>query len=303
MSLKAAVTIEFLGSLLISIVTGFYYSWDNPSNIRAGTYQYPRDAALITGGLVGVLTLIGFGYSGAHFNWVLTLPLMICRKVTVKAGALYMLAQLIAYALGGLIVYELVYKNQYEIQVAKIDRNNDKILRNPPFSITKATIYNDNDLGSRDLSQILSETVCTFMLVFGYFVATTLKNLPSAGVAAIMGMSYFSIVTHSVYASTGVVNPIKLIGYLYMRKDCFLWLSSNRAALWTLVATPIPVAIVLFILFPIVFIGRSPFYRPRAESMTASQLVDPQPIDDRKPLEEPLVGIRKVVKDIQNLNK
>lgn len=292
MSLRAAVTIEFLGSLLISIVTGFYYSWDNPDRVKETSYQYPRDASLITGGLVGVLTLIGFGYSGAHFNWVITIPQIICRKVTLKAGFLYLLAQLFAYSLGGLIIYGLVYKDQYDTQIALVDNKTDKMLKNPPFAITKSTIYHDNELGKRDLSQMLSEAMCTLILVFAYFVATTLKNLPSAGVAVIMGMSYFSIVAHSVYASTGVVNPVKLLGYLYVRKDCFRWFSSNKGDLWTLVVTPVPVAILLFILFPIIFVGKSPFHRSRAESMIASQLVDPQPIDDRKPLEEPLVGGR-----------
>jgi glycerol uptake facilitator-like aquaporin len=291
MSLKAAVTMEFIGSLTISVATGFFYSGDNLLRQDPFANMYPSEASILAGGLIGVLTMISFGYSGAHFNWVLTIPQMICRKITIKAGACYLIAQLVGYALGGAIIYGLIPNVYYNAEMTYRE-STDVILRNPPFEIVKATIYLDNQ-GGRNTSQVLSEVVCTFMLVFGYFLATSMKSLNSAGVGLVMGLTYFSIVTHSVYGSTGVVNPIKLLGYLYIREDAGRWINSDRSDMWTLLATPIPIAILFSLVLPIIFIGKSPFYRSRrAESMIASQLIDVEPTVDKKSLEEPLVTNR-----------
>lgn len=290
MSLKAAVTLEFLGSLVISVVTGFFYSADNLLRKSPLSMMYPSEASIIAGGIIGVLTMISFGYSGAHFNSVLTIPQMICQKITFKSGVFYLLAQICGYALGGIIIYGLVPNVYYSEQMTlPLPDDKGSLLRNPPFEITKATLYLDNSR-NRHLSQTLSELICTFMLVFGYFIATTMKKLPSAGVGLVMGLTYFSIVSHSVYASTGVVNPIKFLGYLYMREDGGRWINSSHSDIWTLLITPIPAAIIFSLLLPLIFTGKSPFYRStRAESMIASQLIDAQPTEDKKPLEEPLV--------------
>lgn len=119
-------------------------------------------------------------YSGAHINPAVTLALMLKGKISLMSSLGFMLAQLLGAMLGSAVTW-LVYRNHF-------DETTDPGLKRAVFCTDPAI--------SNVFSNLLSEIVGTFVLVFGVFMLIgpqyslgSLDALPVALLVLSIGLS------------------------------------------------------------------------------------------------------------------
>lgn len=265
-SLKVACVYEFIAMLAICTVSGLYYTSDNFSTkvmFKFGLYNC-RDAAFVFAGLIGALTFVGYKISGAQFSPAITIPLMLTGKENFRRGGAILLAQIVAAAVAGFIVFEINPQDNYMrnypgsrsdndffdiYPIAQPNTNFDYDMPAPPFGLPTSDI---------NWSCIISELICSLLLFFGYFCATNLKKLSSLGVAATMALTNFVVVAHSSFFSGGSVNPFRVFGMTYLYREFSLRYGNGRGY-WILLAIPIPATIIASILYSLMFKMENPF--------------------------------------------
>ena len=283
-SLKIGFMIEFIGSLLISTIPGLLYTgaYYTTYNHRGHNFVmgFSREHSILITLLVGILTLIGYSSSGAHFTPTLTFPLMAFGRIKIKEGIVFLIAQIGGYLLGGLVLMWLV-PSEWDLK----QRFRDPIPRPPAFEIPPYFFDDSNSLSNRNTAKLFGELFCGILLYFGYFLATRIKNLSSLGVSVVMGLTYFVVVAHSALISGGLVNSFRIFGYVYSRSN-FGDNWSSEISVWPLAVSPIIAGLVGEILFSLVFKGKLPFNKTISDQ---GQGDNNQPTHKQEPIEEPLV--------------
>lgn len=163
--LKAAVTLELIGSFLLALLPGLFYISDSyRQNIidKAEKISYARDGAIVTAGLTAGLTFISYAISGAMFSPVITVALMVVKRVDLFRGICSIAAQLAGSLIAGVAIY-------YMIPQVISDPNKNGLLMNLPMPDT----YNNQFMPASNTATalIVGEGIATSILLFGYFVA------------------------------------------------------------------------------------------------------------------------------------
>lgn len=123
MKLKLAVSMEFLGTLLLAIsIVG--------SGHMAAVLTNDTGLQLLINAIataIGLATVIKLGMkvSGAHFNPAVTLVMLALKKTEPKVGAYYMFSQILG-AITGVIIANVIYKQPAVIQ-SLITRNGSNL--------------------------------------------------------------------------------------------------------------------------------------------------------------------------------
>lgn len=282
-SLKSKFFTELIGSLIVSISPGLLYTGLSylSQNDRFGRQNYSKETAVHSAAIACVLTIVSFPISGAHFTPTITFPMLALGRIKPKEGFTYLIAQAIGYLLGGLALMALV-----PAEWNRERRFEQPIPRPAAFSVPYYDAL-DNKLAEANWAKLFGEFFAALFLYFGYFVATRCKQLSGFGVGAVMGLTYFVVVAHSILLSGGTVNPFRIFGYVYSRdhfeENWYSWIS-----VWPLAVSPVIAGIFGEILFSLVFKGKLPFNA--TVSGNGEQEDAPSGADsNKKPVEEPLV--------------
>jgi len=113
MKLQRAVSMEFLGTLLLAVsIVG--------SGHMAAALTHDYGLQLLINAIataIGLATVIKLGMkvSGAHFNPVVTLVMLTLKKIGPKVGAYYISSQILG-AITGVIIANVIYKQPAVIQ-------------------------------------------------------------------------------------------------------------------------------------------------------------------------------------------
>ena len=94
-----------------------------------------------------------------------------------------------------------------------------------------------------------------------------------------MGLTSFLVTAQSSMLSAGLVNPFKVIGYLFIRSFMRDYLTTQKT-LWTLLVTPVPAAAIMLLIFMFFYYGRieaSPQHQTTSPlSVASSQTETPE---------------------------
>ncbi len=282
-SLKSKFFTELIGSLILSIAPGLTYTGLSylSKNDGFGRQNYSKEAAVHSAAVAAILTLVAYPVSGAHFNPTITFPMMAFGRVKPKVGFAYLFAQALGYLLGGLAITALV-----PAEWNRERRFEKPIPRPAAFSVPYYDTHLDNKLVDPNWAKLFGEFFAALFLYFGYFVATRCKQLSGYGVSAVMGLTYFVVVAHSILLSGGTVNPFRIFGYVYSR-DNFDDVWTDRVSVWPLAVSPVVAGLFGEILFTLLFKGRLPF---NVTVSGSGEQDDTSGADSKKqPIEEPLV--------------
>lgn len=189
-SLIKCLVVEALGTFVFSYVYLNLLTGGGASNVGSMVFMF---LAVLT-----VLNWVCFPLSGGHFNPCVTLALLVKSKIEVKKGLFYLLAQLGATFLAGLILYiNLNQDNTYGTQVKNAWWN---------IVMPRALQVNNN----KYLTMIY-EFIGTFVFILVFFAANVGKGGTNVISGFVIALGYCFANSMIYTYSRGTLNP-----YLYI---------------------------------------------------------------------------------------
>lgn len=259
---KRTITVEFLGALILSILSGVAVTWQNYYYAVIGCVNInARDLMLLFGPFAAVMTWIAYNISGAHFNPIITIGTMLTGKTSMLKGVLILISQIWGYCIGGAVVLGIVPN-----LVLTMGLNLENGKRNLPISkgvgFEAPQAYRDNGFS---LALLASESISAMILYFGYYLGSSLKNCTSRGMGVVMGLSYMIAIALSSGTTGGLANPILILGQLVWRQGGLGPILFSDDLGWVLLAGPTGAAIISCLTFPLIFKLTSPFSAGRGK--------------------------------------
>lgn len=253
---KRAITVEFLGTLILSVLSGVAITWQNYWFRSGGCVNInTRDSMLLFGPFAAVMTWIAYSISGAHFNPIVTIGTLITGKISLVKGVLIFIAQVWGYAIGGAITLGII-PNKVLIQRDFLN-NGDRTLPIPKgIGFYTSKNYRDNGFS---FALLASEFISGLVLYFGYYMGSSMKNCTSRGMAVIMGLSYMIAISFSSGTTGGLANPILILGHLVWRQGGLGPILFSDDLGWVLLVGPTVAALISALTYPLIFKLTSPF--------------------------------------------
>ena len=187
-TIKQKFLAECIGTLLLIFIccgVGVYNDFDMVPTVLGGS--------LIVTGLVYSFQKV----SGAHFNPVVSVPMFIIKKITIKELLYYICAQFIGSILGSLLL-ALCRRGKFDI-----------------LSSNKIGDYLINLTENKEIdtwcyvSAFLCEVFCTFILLLVVLASTVQKNNFGNLTGLVVGVSLSFIIFTGFNISGASMNPVR----------------------------------------------------------------------------------------------
>lgn len=256
---KQALTIEFLGALIFTVLSGVALTWQNYAYYGSNQCAFinARDLMLMMGPFAAVMTFLAYNTSGAHFNPIITLGTTLVGKTPILRGTLFFVVQVWGYAIGGLVLTQII-PFQRVVRFGRAEFEKGQRVLPIPKGLEFYTDANDRD-NAFSIGLLGSEAISGMILFFGYFLGSNMKKLTNRGMATVMGLSYMISVGASAPTTGGIANPIFILGNLFMRQAGLGSILFADNVAWVLLAGPAAAAIISALAFPLIFTLTSPF--------------------------------------------